>query len=79
MSTQEHFVEQFAKLLERYTHALDSDPKTEGASAPHSSSDDDHRLVATARLAILELETATRMERNARKFFAEPGKAEWGC
>jgi hypothetical protein len=35
--------------------------------------------VAAARLAILELESNARLEANARKYFAKPGEAEWGC
>jgi hypothetical protein len=38
-----------------------------------------NRLVAAARLAILELETDTRMEDNSRRYLAKPGEAEWGC
>jgi hypothetical protein len=79
MSTQEQFVQQFTRFFEHYTHALTSDPQHVSKSAPSASSDDDNRLVAAARLAILELETNAKMERNSRKYFAKPGEAEWGC
>jgi hypothetical protein len=36
------------------------------------------RLVAAARLALLELES-TQRGRGRREYFAQPGEAEWGC
>jgi hypothetical protein len=79
MSTHE-FVQHFTRLFEQYTCALaPDDPQYEIKSGGSSSSDDDRRMVAAARLAILELETNAKMERNARKYFAKPGEAEWGC
>lgn len=79
MSTHE-FVQHFAKLFEHYTCALAlDDSQYEIKSGNSCSTDDDHRMVAAARLAILELETNAKMERNARKYFAKPGEAEWGC
>jgi hypothetical protein len=79
MSTQEQFVQQFTRLFEHYTQALTSDPQDEAKVERPTTSDNDNRLVAAARLAILELETNAKMERNARKYFAKPGEAEWGC
>ena len=38
-----------------------------------------NRLVAAARLALLELESLTNNRGNARQYFAQPGEAEWGC
>jgi len=38
-----------------------------------------NRMVAAARLALLELETTGRMEDDSRRYFAKPGEAEWGC
>jgi hypothetical protein len=37
-----------------------------------------NRLVAAARLALLEVEVVP-IERPARRYFAKPGEAEWGC
>ena len=79
MSTQEQFVQQFTRLFEHYTHALTPDSGNDTQSKVSTTTEDDHHLVAAARLAILELETNTKMERNARKYFAKPGEAEWGC
>ena len=79
MSTQEQFVQQFTRLFEHYTHALTSDSRDETQLKSSKTTEDDNRLVAAARLAILELETNAKMERNSRKYFAKPGEAEWGC
>lgn len=79
MSTQEQFVQQFTKLFHHYTEALapaaEPDPASESHAAPHES----ERLVAAARLAILELETNGRMNESSRRYYAKPGEAEWGC
>jgi hypothetical protein len=37
------------------------------------------RLVAAARLALLELESVTSDRVKSRQYFAHPGEAEWGC
>jgi hypothetical protein len=37
------------------------------------------RLVAAARLALLELESMTSEQTNSHPYFAKPGEAEWGC
>jgi len=78
MSTQEVFVQQFARLFHHYHKALSPEA---GAMSSQTvpSSDDSRRLVAAARLAILELETNSRMEENSRRWYAKPGEAEWGC
>jgi len=79
MSTHE-FVQQFTRLFEHYTCALELDNlQFERKSENAEPGQDDHRMVAAARLAILELETNAKMERKARKYFAKPGEAEWGC
>jgi hypothetical protein len=83
MSTQEVFVQQFARLFHHYQEALS--PETERATPAKPETwnsvpaDERNRLVAAARLAILELETNARMADDSRKYFAKPGEAEWGC
>jgi hypothetical protein len=37
------------------------------------------RLVAAARLALLELDSMTNERARSRQYFAQPGEAEWGC
>lgn len=80
MSTQEVFVQQFTKLFQHYSSALSS---TEQGATPApfkaESADESNRLVAAARLAILELETNASLQGNDKRYFAKPGEAEWGC
>ena len=79
MSTQEVFVQQFVRLFQHYREALSPERQQETPSWRTVPHDERHRLVAAARLAILELETDTRAEDNSRRYFAKPGEAEWGC
>ena len=83
MSSQEVFVEQFERLFHHYEEALCSAPPKHSESQPQSwtavGTDERNRMVAAARLAILELETNAHLEANSRKYFAKPGEAEWGC
>jgi len=79
MSTQEVFVQQFARLFQHYREALSPEAEQESAIWTSVSPDERHRLVAAARLAILELGTNAHLEDDSRRFFAKPGEAEWGC
>jgi len=79
MSTQEVFAQQFARLFRHYREALSPEAEQESASRSSAPSDERNRLVAAARLAILELETDCRMQQDSRRYFAKPGEAEWGC
>jgi hypothetical protein len=83
MSTQEVFVQQFARLFHHYQEAL-----TPASAEPHEpaaeswkmlGADERNRMVAAARLAIMEMETNGRLEENSRQYFAKPGECEWGC
>ena len=79
MSTQEVFVEQFEKLFHRYREALSPEAEQQSASWNSVPFDERNRLVAAARLAILDLEANAQMQDDSRRFFAKPGEAEWGC
>ena len=79
MSTQEVFVQQFARLFDHYREALSPEQEQESASWNLVSPDERNRLVAAARLAVLELETNAHVEDSSRRYFAKPGEAEWGC
>ncbi len=79
MSTHEVFVQQFARLFHHYHEALSPKAEQENASWNLVPADERYRLVAAARLAILELETNARTEDDSRRYFAKPGEAEWGC
>ncbi|HZP22040.1 MAG TPA: hypothetical protein VFB04_01260 [Terriglobales bacterium] len=83
MSTQEVFVQQFARLFHHYQNALAPESQEPDGSAAHSwktlRADERNRMVAAARLAILEMETDTHLEENSSHYFSKPGQAEWGC
>ena len=79
MSTQDVFVQQFAQLFQHYREALSHEPERESVSWNSVSPEERNRLVAAARLAILELDTNGRMKADSRRYFAKPGEAEWGC
>jgi hypothetical protein len=83
MSIQEVSAERFAQLFHHYHQALADDS---GSSSTPRAKDawesvpapEKGRLIAAARLALLEVELAPS-ERQDRKYFAKPGEAEWGC
>lgn len=81
MSTQEVFVQQFAKLFVHYQEALTLNAGDGTELCPMSWQDlpqvERERMVAAARLALLELEADDRSE--SRPWYARPGEAEWGC
>ena len=79
MSTQEIFVQQFARLFHHYGEAVSPEHDQQSASWKSVSPDERDRLVAAARLALLDLETNARMQDDSRRYFAKPGEAEWGC
>jgi hypothetical protein len=75
--------ERLAKLFHHYHEALAQDGSAD-READNSTSwestplDERKRMVAAARLAILEL-SAPPPDFPARKYFATPGEADWGC
>lgn len=79
MSTQEVFVQQFERLFHHYREALSPATEQENASCSSVSPEERNRMVAAARLAILELDTNGGFEKSSRRYFARPGEAEWGC
>jgi len=81
MSSQEFFVEHFARLFDHYQQALNSGKDESGQAETWSTvpADELNRLVTAARLAIMEIETNAQMNTGSRKYFAKPGQAEWGC
>ena len=82
MSTEEVFVQQFAKLFVHYRDALTQDQFTPSQRQPRECSEfsrgECEQMVAAARLALIEIESAAT-EEDSRRYFAKPGEAEWGC
>ncbi|MGA9390123.1 MAG: hypothetical protein WBV69_06720 [Candidatus Sulfotelmatobacter sp.] len=75
--------ERLAELFHHYHQALMpeiSGKGSEGSSAWREvPAQEKNRMVAAARLALLELESSTNTRSKSRKYFAQPGEAEWGC
>jgi hypothetical protein len=75
--------ERLAEVLHHYHHALmpESSPKGNELRAGWKEvpQQEKSRLVAAARLALLELESITQEKPKPRPYFAKPGEAEWGC
>jgi hypothetical protein len=76
--------EQLAEIFHHYHQALTPEISGKGSAAraewkevPHQEKS---RLVAAARLALLELESMTiePAKSRTREYFAQPGTAEWG-
>jgi hypothetical protein len=83
MGINEVSPERLAELLHHYHEALA--PEAPGAN-DHARTDwkevsprEKSRLVAAARLALLELKSAATDLPSPRPYFAVPGDAEWGC
>jgi hypothetical protein len=83
MSIQEVSPEQLAELFHHYHQALGPDferaSDTDHGSWEGIPKHEKDRLIAAARLALLELSSAEKERQNSRRYFAKPGEAEWGC
>jgi hypothetical protein len=83
MSIQEVAPEQLAELFHHYHQALAPDfqcpTKAPSETWDHVPEREKSRLIAAARLALLELATTAREREESRRYFAKFGEAEWGC
>jgi hypothetical protein len=83
MSIQEVSAEQFAKLFHHYYEALAPDfncaDESQGESWPEVPSNERGRMVAAARLVLLDLRSGNNEMHEREPYFAKPGEAEWGC
>ena len=74
--------ERLAELFHHYHQALTPEMSGKGSEGHGSwkevSPQEKKRLVAAARLALLELESITSGRAQSRQYFAQPGEAEWG-
>jgi len=75
--------ERLAELFHHYHQALTTEVSGKGSEDSGSwkevSQPEKNRLVAAARLTLLELDSVTDDQLKSRKYFAQPGEAEWGC
>lgn len=82
MSAEEVFVQQFAKLFVHYRDALTLHADSSRIMNLYEWNElptlERERMVAAARLALIEIESATGAD-DRHRYFAPPGEAEWGC
>jgi len=73
--------EQLAKIFHHYREALAQDCDSSGSDGNSSwdraPQDERKRMLAAARLTLLELSTTP--VRPTRKYYAKHGEADWGC
>ena len=83
MSLQEVLPEQLAQLFHHYHQALGPQFACDTEADPEPweqvPSQEKKRMIAAARLALLELAESDQQRADSRKYFAKPGEAEWGC
>ena len=83
MSEQDTAAEHLAKLFHYYQEALSQDfgcePKEVSFSWEETPVNDRKRMIAAARLALLDLAAANHAQKARSEYFAKPGEAEWGC
>jgi hypothetical protein len=72
-----------AELFHHYHQALGPDfgcaSKSNAETWEQVPQPEKGRLVAAARLALLELASTASEPEDSRRYFAKPGEAEWGC
>ena len=84
MSIEELSPEQLAKVFFHYHEALGPDfggPNQPPHSWDEASQKEQRRMIAAARLALLEIQAAEHNQEteDRSRYFAQPGCAEWGC
>jgi hypothetical protein len=83
MSFQDISAEKLAELFHHYHQALAPDFGCPGRAIADSWNQvpqpEKSRMVAAARLTLLELDSTHKKNEEASRFFAKAGEAEWGC
>jgi hypothetical protein len=83
MSFLDVSAEQLAELFHHYHQVLGPDFGCAGKPIVDSWKEvpqqEKGRMVAAARLTLLELDSAYSKNENPIEYFARPGEAEWGC
>ena len=75
--------ERLAELFHHYHQALTPEVSGKGSEGragwKEVSQSEKNRMVAAARLALLEIESTNHQPSGTSQYFAQPGEAEWGC
>lgn len=79
MSSEEVFVQQFAKLFIHYRDALTLDPGGKQGDELNGLNDvpavELDRMISAARLAVLEIENNARAQDGSRRYYCKLGQA----
>jgi len=83
-SLQNVSAEDLAKLFHHYHESLAPDfpgraSVEEACTWEQTPQNERKRMIAAARLTLLELGASSDGEPATRRYFAKPGEAEWGC
>jgi hypothetical protein len=84
MSIEELSPEELARVFFHYLEALGPDfggPNQQPHSWNETSQREQKRMIAAARLALLEIQSAerSREDEDRRRYYPQPGSADWGC
>jgi len=83
MAAQEMSVEQLARLFHRFREALALATESHLDSGQNSwraaAAEELNRMEEEAHLALRKLGYDSQTEVDARRYYAKPGEAEWGC
>jgi len=72
--------ERLAEFVRHYHQALEVLGKgSESGFWKEIANPEKNRLMAAACLILLEFDSTNNEAVKSRRYFAEPGKAEWGC
>jgi hypothetical protein len=82
MSIEEVSAEKLAELFHHYHQVLGpefgSPRRVSLESWEDLPRDEKNRIVAAARLALLQVAADSKHAEDSRRYFAKPGEAEWG-
>jgi len=80
MRIEEVAPDRLAEFFHHYRQALEVLGKqSKSDSWKEMVNPEKSRLVAAARLKLLELDSPRNQRMKSRRYFAKPGEAEWGC
>jgi hypothetical protein len=83
MCIEEISAEQLAEVFHHYYEALAPDFNCRNNARSESWSEvppnERSRMIAAARLALLDVGSARHATNERERYFAKPGEAEWGC
>jgi len=71
--------ERLAEIVRHYHRALEVFGKGSESGSWKEIAEQRNRFMAATHLIVLEFDSTNNESVKSRRYFAEPGKAEWGC